>query len=523
MALTNPTKPARPPKQQRPPKKSPLAAAAAPRTAAQAAQAELDPVIASITKSANERAAAAEAAIKGLTDSYAHSIGGIDYGAPYAGAESGQAAVDAALEQSLAGHGSDLAAGLATRLAPLEGTSGAPVVSDIGHGLAVQGAGAGTTRLASGSAALGNLIADAAASREYGTKMPGIADLSGLQGLKQAEGNAQSEIAQGTTAVESKLPDIIQQIKADRLAARNAKTEAAYKGAELALARDKAAAQVAQGNARLGIEQQNANTSSARLQIEAQRAAQTAVNEDRNYGLALSRLGIAQKDAQVRWLSEQAKLNNGGYTPNELRNLQLQANQIAGDAAKHHGPNGKGMPGLQEVMHTMVVNDIPPTVALRAAKLAGYQPGKAGMFSGFAKGLARPFGAAAGAAETTAAKTIVRLASQYQGTPYVWGGESPKGFDCSGFAQFLYGKAGISIPRTTYTQWQGGHNVPQGQLEPGDLVFFKGSDSVGGLPGHVGIYIGGGKMIDAPHTGASVRTEDVASFGGYMGARRYSR
>lgn len=123
----------------------------------------------------------------------------------------------------------------------------------------------------------------------------------------------------------------------------------------------------------------------------------------------------------------------------------------------------------------------------------------------------------------TAAHRIVQLAHEYLGTPYVWGGESPKGFDCSGFAQFLYSKVGVAIPRTTYTQWQTGRAVSQKNLRPGDLVFFKGSDSRGGLPGHVGIYIGDGMMIDAPHTGSSVRVESVFNFGGYMGARRYGK
>jgi cell wall-associated NlpC family hydrolase len=260
-----------------------------------------------------------------------------------------------------------------------------------------------------------------------------------------------------------------------------------------------------------------------RLNIEAQRAAQTAINENRGYQVSLARLGIARKDAQIRWMTAQAKLNNGGFTPTQLRDMQIQANSIASDAAKHHGPNGAGMPGLQQVMHTMALNDIPPSIAFKAAKMAGYEPGKAGMFSGFAKGLAGAGGAAGEATTNAAANSIVGLARQYIGTPYKWGGSTPKGFDCSGFAQYLYGKVGVRIPRTTYTQWQTGHAVSKGQLEPGDLVFFRGSDSVGGLPGHVGVYIGNGMMIDAPHTGTSVRVESVSGFGSYMGARRYSR
>src|SRR6185312_5388987 len=111
---------------------------------------------------------------------------------------------------------------------------------------------------------------------------------------------------------------------------------------------------------------------------------------------------------------------------------------------------------------------------------------------------------------------------EYLGTPYAWGGESPTGFDCSGLAQYIYAESGVSIPRTTYDQFQSGNAVGKSQLQAGDLVFFKGSDSKNGLPGHVGIYIGNGKMIDAPHTGDVVKVQSVASFPGYMGARRYT-
>lgn len=122
---------------------------------------------------------------------------------------------------------------------------------------------------------------------------------------------------------------------------------------------------------------------------------------------------------------------------------------------------------------------------------------------------------------TPAMQKIIGGAVEYLGTPYAWGGTSPNGFDCSGLAQYLYAKVGIQIPRTTYDQFKGGLSVPQNQLQAGDLVFFKGGDSQGGLPGHVGIYVGNGMMIDAPHPGSVVRVESVRSFGGYQGARRY--
>lgn len=107
------------------------------------------------------------------------------------------------------------------------------------------------------------------------------------------------------------------------------------------------------------------------------------------------------------------------------------------------------------------------------------------------------------------------------GTPYVWGGSKPGGFDCSGLLQYAWAKTGVQIPRTTYDQFKTGAAVGRGQLKPGDAVFFRGSDSQNGLPGHVGMYVGGGKFIEAPHTGSTVHISNLAGRTDYMGARRY--
>ncbi len=120
----------------------------------------------------------------------------------------------------------------------------------------------------------------------------------------------------------------------------------------------------------------------------------------------------------------------------------------------------------------------------------------------------------------------VATVKQYLGDPYVWGGEDPgKGFDCSGLLQYTWAKQGVQIPRTTYDQWTAGKSVDPVHLQPGDAVFFKGSDSktVNGktLPGHVGMYIGGGKFIEAPHTGSTVHISNLAGRSDFMGARRY--
>jgi cell wall-associated NlpC family hydrolase len=114
-----------------------------------------------------------------------------------------------------------------------------------------------------------------------------------------------------------------------------------------------------------------------------------------------------------------------------------------------------------------------------------------------------------------------KLVQKYLGVNYVWGGSTPKGFDCSGLVQYVYHSLGRAIPRTTYDQWDAGKPV-QGDLRPGDAVFFTGSDPANGKPGHEGLYIGGGKFIEAPHTGAVVRISTLADRKDYVGARRFA-
>jgi cell wall-associated NlpC family hydrolase len=103
------------------------------------------------------------------------------------------------------------------------------------------------------------------------------------------------------------------------------------------------------------------------------------------------------------------------------------------------------------------------------------------------------------------------IALQYLGVPYVWGGASPSGFDCSGLVMYVYAQLGISLPHYTVAQWNA--SQPVSSPAPGDLVFFNGL-------GHVGIYIGGGRFVNAPHTGSVVRIDSLSRFGSYDGARR---
>jgi cell wall-associated NlpC family hydrolase len=116
---------------------------------------------------------------------------------------------------------------------------------------------------------------------------------------------------------------------------------------------------------------------------------------------------------------------------------------------------------------------------------------------------------------------VVSEAQQYVGTPYVWGGTTPTGFDCSGFTQYVYGQLGMQLPRTSEEQATAGTAVASlADAQPGDLVFFAGSDGTASAPGHVGIYVGNGDMIDAPYTGTTVQVQPVADAGPVVAIRQ---
>ena len=135
--------------------------------------------------------------------------------------------------------------------------------------------------------------------------------------------------------------------------------------------------------------------------------------------------------------------------------------------------------------------------------------------------LAARAGAAAGSTsrhERTSVRRarLVSYARRLLGVRYAYGGTSPRsGFDCSGFTRFVFAHFGVSLPHYSVAQFSRGHRVGRAALKPGDLVFFDGL-------GHVGIYVGHGRFIHAPHTGTRVSVEPLRGWysSRFTGARR---
>ena len=113
--------------------------------------------------------------------------------------------------------------------------------------------------------------------------------------------------------------------------------------------------------------------------------------------------------------------------------------------------------------------------------------------------------------------SIIGFARSQLGKPYQWGGTGPDAFDCSGLTMMAYRAAGISIPRTSQQQWSWGPQIPASQVQPGDLVFFAGSDGTTTSPGHVGLVIGKNTMIEAYATGFPIRISTFGNSGAAAG------
>jgi cell wall-associated NlpC family hydrolase len=115
----------------------------------------------------------------------------------------------------------------------------------------------------------------------------------------------------------------------------------------------------------------------------------------------------------------------------------------------------------------------------------------------------------------TLGQRVAKIALHEVGVPYRWGGESPSGFDCSGLVRWSYLRIGIALPHSSYALASSGRSVSRGHMRAGDVLVFDGE-------GHVGLYIGGGRMVHAPYSGRDVEIVPLAGWYGsrFEGARR---
>ena len=129
--------------------------------------------------------------------------------------------------------------------------------------------------------------------------------------------------------------------------------------------------------------------------------------------------------------------------------------------------------------------------------------------------------ASLGAIRPAGGRVLVTAARRFLGLPYLWGGTSGFGYDCSGLTHAVYRRFGIRIPRDADAQAAHGTPVSRAQLRPGDLVFFAGPGGTGTVH-HVAMFVGSGRVIEAPRTGSTVRIVPLSSLAAtYAGARRY--
>jgi cell wall-associated NlpC family hydrolase len=207
-----------------------------------------------------------------------------------------------------------------------------------------------------------------------------------------------------------------------------------------------------------------------------------------------------------------------------LASAKLEAHQLLARRTRVLGSVRGALSQRRELLSTIQGQIASLEAAQRAAELAAAQQARANLAQAQAQILpsSNVIGASGQApgGETyipsSSYSGVVGVAMQYLGTPYVWAGAAPGGFDCSGLVMYAYEQVGVSLPHSSYAMWDYGVPVAKDQLEPGDIVFFDGL-------GHVGLYIGGGDFIQAPHTGDVVRVSSLDEGYyqySYVGARR---
>jgi peptidoglycan hydrolase-like protein with peptidoglycan-binding domain len=220
-----------------------------------------------------------------------------------------------------------------------------------------------------------------------------------------------------------------------------------------------------------------------------------------------------------RFQAEHGLLVDGQVGPHTWAALEAEWRGAPGEAVLREGSTGPAVAAMQRLLGVTADGDFGP---ITLAAVRDFQArhglvvdGQVGVHT-LAALRRRPAAVRherpAPRAESRGARAVA-IAERYLGVPYVWGGASPSGFDCSGLVMYVYSQLGVSLPHNAAAQYDSLPHVSESDLQPGDLVFFDGL-------GHVGIYVGGGEIIHAPHTGTVVQFSSLSGGGSFAGAAR---
>jgi cell wall-associated NlpC family hydrolase len=257
------------------------------------------------------------------------------------------------------------------------------------------------------------------------------------------------------------------------------------------------------------------NTGSAGLMIR-QMSSMQAVSESQ--AAALAQVAAARRTEEQAQATATAAL---AAQQNAVKAMAADRSQILAAAHQEQGLLSRLQAREQAIIKAAKARRARLAAERRAAALAARLAAerKAAKQLQSAPPAAAPSPPPAPVAGSGGASVAVHWAYQELGKPYVWAAAGPNSFDCSGLTMYVWAKAGVALGHFTGDQWNEGTHVTQSQLEPGDLVFFAYNTHDPSSIHHVGIYVGGGNMIDAPFTGADVRVEPYDR-SDYIGAVR---
>jgi peptidoglycan DL-endopeptidase CwlO len=222
--------------------------------------------------------------------------------------------------------------------------------------------------------------------------------------------------------------------------------------------------------------------------------------------------GEATLHAVRRFQAEHGLLVDGQVGPHTWAALEAEWRGVAGEVVLREGATGPAVAAVQRLLGVSPDGDFGPiTLAAVRAFQAHHGLVVDGQVGDHTLAALHRRGPIEHHRQTAAAPRrapigvrAVAIAERYLGVPYLWGGAGPSGFDCSGLVMYVYAQLGVHLPHFAAAQYADGRHVGLDQLRRGDLVFFDGLD-------HVGIYVGGGRFIHAPHTGDHVRISSLAN------------